>query len=63
MLEFMMSQDPYIVMPEKTPAPPKPLRARPMMKDVDVGAAADNTEPIMKTNSVVIKSVFMEYKV
>ena len=38
-----------IIEPEKIPAEPKPAMALPTMKRVDVGAAAQITEPTSKT--------------
>lgn len=38
-----------IYMPEFIPAAPRPLTARPRMKEVDVGEAAVRIEPAIKT--------------
>lgn len=41
----------HMFVPANMPAAPKPLNTRPTMNTGDVGAAADSTEPIAKTNS------------
>lgn len=38
-----------IMEPEKMPAEPKPAMARPIMKTIDAGAAAQMTEPTSNT--------------
>lgn len=38
-----------IMEPENMPAEPKPAMARPIMKTIDVGAAAQTTEPTSNT--------------
>lgn len=50
----------YIVVPENAPAAPRPLIARPMMNEGDVGAAAERTDPIVKSDIDIVKRVFME---
>jgi hypothetical protein len=50
----------YMFIPARIPAAPKPLSARPMMKAVDVGAVAERTDPIQKTNNDTSYKVFME---
>jgi hypothetical protein len=46
--------------PASMPAAPRPLNARPTMKAVDVGAVAERTDPMQKTNNDTSYRVFME---
>lgn len=48
----------YIFIHGRMPADPNRFIARPDMNAVDVGAKADNTDPITKSDT--IKRVFME---
>lgn len=50
----------YMKVPANAPAAPKPLKALPTMKAVDVGAVAHKTEAAVKTDMDAMKSVFME---
>ena len=49
----------YMVPPEKMPAPPRPVIARPMMKAMEEGAVAQTIDPMAKTMNEARKIAFM----
>lgn len=44
----------YMLLPAKTPADPKPLKARPTMNAVELGADAATMEPMTKMKNDTI---------
>lgn len=48
-----------MVPPEKMPAPPRPVMARPMMKAIEEGAVAQTVDPMAKTMNEARKIAFM----
>lgn len=50
----------YIFPPEKMPAPPQPVMARPMMKMTDEGAVVQSTEPRQNMKNEVRKTDLRE---